>query len=201
MRAMNNGGLRNMKSKVLFVNACVRKNSRTKRIADYLLLKLNVEITEVKTADISFPAVDEAFLKKRDSLIASSSFDDPLFEQARLFADADEIVIAAPYWDMSFPASLKQYIEQINVLGVTFSYTSEGTPRGLCKAKRLYYVTAAGGTFVPEDYGFGYVKTLAQSFYGIPEVKLIQAAGLDIYGADEEQIVRKVMDDIDGIVG
>ena len=45
----------------------------------------------------------------------------------------------------------------------------------------------------------GYVKSLAQSFYGIPEVKMIQATGLDIYGADEEQIIRKVMADIDGI--
>ena len=189
----------NLKARVLFVNACVRKNSRTKRIADHLLSKMSGEITEVKLADIEFPVVDESFLEKRDDLIASSSFDDPLFEQARSFASADEIVIAAPYWDLSFPASLKQYIEQINVLGITFAYTSVGTPKGLCKAKKLYYVSTAGGTFVPEDYGFGYVKSLAQSFYGIPEVKLIRATGLDIYGADEEQIIRKVMVDIDGI--
>ena len=189
----------NLKARVLFVNACVRKNSRTKRIADHLLSKMSGEITEVKLADIEFPVVDESFLEKRDDLIASSSFDDPLFEQARSFASADEIVIAAPYWDLSFPASLKQYIEQINVLGITFAYTSDGTPKGLCKAKKLYYVSTAGGTFVPEDYGFGYVKSLAQSFYGIPEVKLIRATGLDIYGADEEQIIRKVMVDIDGI--
>ena len=188
-----------MTGKILFINACVRKNSRTKRIADYLLSKMSGEITDVKPADIEFPVVDEAFLEKRDSLIASSSFDDPLFEHARLFASADEIVIAAPYWDLAFPANLKQYIEQINVLGITFAYTSEGTPKGLCKAKKLYYVTTAGGAFVPEEFGFGYVKSLAQSFYGIPEVKLIQATGLDIYGADEEQIIRKVMADIDGI--
>ena len=78
-------------------------------------------------------------------------------------------------------------------------HTSDGTPKGLCKAKKLYYVSTAGGTFVPEEFGFGYVKSLAQSFYGIPEVKMIQATGLDIYGADEEQIIRKVMADIDGI--
>ena len=188
-----------MMKKILFINACVRKNSRTKIIADYLLAKMSGEITEVKTADIDFLPVDEAFLAKRDALIASSDFDDPLFEHARLFAGADEIVIAAPYWDLSFPASLKQYIEHINVLGITFAYTSEGTPKGLCKAKKLYYVTTAGGAFVPEDYGFGYVKALAQNFYGIPEVQLIQATGLDIYGADEEQIIRKAMNEIDSL--
>lgn len=185
--------------KILFINACVRKDSRTKILADHLLSKMSGEITEVKTAEIDFLPVDESFLKKRDALIASSNFDDSLFDHARLFASADEIVIAAPYWDLSFPASLKQYFEQINVLGITFAYTSEGIPNGLCKAKKLYYVTTAGGAFVPEDYGFGYVKALAQGFYGIPEVRLIQATGLDIYGADEEQIIRKAMDEIDGI--
>ena len=34
---------------------------------------------------------------------------------------------------------------------------------------------------------------MAQSFYGIPEVKLIRATGLDINGADEAQILRKAM--------
>ena len=36
------------------------------------------------------------------------------------------IVIAAPYWDLSFPAVLKTYLEQINVLGVTFDYSDDG---------------------------------------------------------------------------
>ncbi|MBP3279333.1 MAG: ACP phosphodiesterase, partial [Butyrivibrio sp.] len=85
------------------------------------------------------------------------------------------------------------YIEHINVLGITFEYTKEGTPVGLCKADRLYYVMTAGGAFVPEEYGFGYVKVLAQSFYGIDNVKLIKAVGLDIYGADVDQIMNKAI--------
>ena len=182
-----------MEEKILYINSCVRKASRTKRIAEHLLEKLNGNVVEVKTAELSFPVVDEAFLEKRDSLIASLRFDDPLFEQARLFAGADTIVIAAPYWDLSFPAALKRYIEQINVLGITFEYTSEGTPKGLCRAKKLYYVTTAGGVYVPGEYGFGYIKVLAQNFYGIQEVELIQASGLDIYGADEESIIREAM--------
>ena len=109
-----------------------------------------------------------------------------MFTLARQFAAADEIVIAAPYWDLSFPAVLKQYIEQINVVGITFRYTPEGIPEGLCRASRLTYVMTAGGEFVPEEYGFGYMKALAESFYGIPEVQLIKAVGLDIAGAEED---------------
>ena len=89
---------------------------------------------------------------------------------------------------------LKQYIEHINVLGITFEYTPEGIPKGLCKAKKLYYVMTAGGTFVPEEYGFGYIKALAQSFYGIKEVELIKAVGLDIVGADVDAIMNEVAD-------
>ena len=91
-----------------------------------------------------------------------------------------EIVVAAPYWDLSFPAALKQYFEQINVLGITFKYSAEGTPIPLCKAKELIYVTTAGGAFVPEEFGFGYVKALAQGFYGIPDVRQVREVGLDI---------------------
>ena len=184
---------------ILFINACVRKNSRTRRLADCLLNRLkgqDAELTEVKLEDCAFPKTDEAFLARRDQLIADGSFDDPLFSLARQFAEADTIVIAAPYYDLSFPAALKQYLEQINVVGLTFRYTPEGTPEGLCRAGQLYYVTTAGGAYVPEEYGFGYVKALAQNFYGISEVQLIQAAGLDLYGADPEAILAQTMRDI-----
>ena len=175
---------------VLFINACVRKESRTRRLADAVLKKLKRPYEEVCVHEIRFPVVDEAFLERRDSLIARRDFSDPVFNLARQFADADEIVIAAPYWDLSFPAALKQYIEQINVTGVTFRYTEEGIPVGLCRAGRLIVVTTAGGCFVPEEYGFGYIKALAQNFYGISDVRLIKAVGLDLDGADVEAIMR-----------
>ncbi len=66
-------------------------------------------------------------------------------------------------------------------------------PEPLCKAKRLFYVMTAGGTFAPEEFGFGYVKMLAQSFYGIADVELIKAVGLDIDGTDVEGILEEAM--------
>ena len=176
---------------VLLVNACVRGESRTRHLAEKLLEKIGGDRVEVRLEDVAFPKTDEAFLKKRDSMIATRQFGDDYFSLAKQFAAADIIVIAAPYWDLSFPAVLKQYIEHINVLGITFEYTPEGIPKGLCKAKKLYYVMTAGGTFVPEEYGFGYIKALAQSFYGIKEVELIKAVGLDIVGADVDAIMNE----------
>lgn len=180
----------------LFVNACVRKESRTQQLANHLLSVLGDAYTEVRLKDVDFPVTDEAYLTRRDQLIAEGITSDPMFSLANQFAAAERIVIAAPYWDLSFPAALKQYIEHINVLGVTFIYTPEGFPKGLCKANELIYVTTAGGSYVPEEYGFGYVKALAQNFYGIPEVKLVKATGLDLVGADPEQIMKEAISQI-----
>ena len=174
---------------VLFINACVRKESRTKQLADHVLSKLNEPYEEVYLNAIDFPVVDESFLGRRDRLIADREFGDPVFDLARQFAEADEIVIAAPFWDLSFPAALKQYLEQINVCGITFFYTPEGIPTGLCRAKRLSYITTVGGEFFPEEYGAGYLKALAQNFYGIQEFRLIKATGLDLIGANIEAIL------------
>ena len=175
---------------ILYVNACVRKDSRTKRLADRLLEKLNGAVEEVRLDTISFPMVDWSFLTHRDELIAAGDFHDPMFGLARQFAAADVIVVAAPYYDLSFPASLKQYLEQINVVGITFRYSDAGIPVPLCKAKKLYYVTTAGGNYVPGEFGYGYVRALAEGYYGIRDVELIKAVGLDIIGADVEGIMK-----------
>ena len=179
-----------MKKQILYVNACVRKESRTNRLAVKLLSKLDGPYEELCLEKIAFPTVNEEYLNKRDQLISSGEFQSPMFDLARQFSIAETIVIAAPFWDLSFPSMLKQYLEQINVVGITFKYSEEGVPVALCKAKRLFYVTTAGGSYVPEDYGFGYVKALAQNYYGIQDVRKIEAVGLDLYGANVDLIMR-----------
>ena len=148
---------------ILFVNACVREGSRTRRLAERLLEKREGPVEEVRLDEVRFPVADEAFLDRRDRLTRERKFDDPLFALARQFAAADEIVIAAPCWDLSFPAALKQYLEQVNAVGVTFRYTQKGVPETLCRARRLTYVTTVGGPFFPEEFGFGYVRALAEN--------------------------------------
>ncbi len=182
---------------VLFINACVREQSRTKVLADHLLKKLNEDYEEVKTFELDFPVMDDGFLSRREEAVSEGFFEDPCLKLARQFAAADKIVIAAPYWDLSFPSSLKCYIEQINVTGVTFEYSPEGIPTGLCKAKELYYVTTSGGTILSDEYGFGYVKSLAEDFYQIPKIVQIKAEGLDIDGTDVDAILEEAKKKID----
>ena len=175
----------------LFVNACVRRKSRTERLARALLGTFDDKIEEVKLNELRFPQTDEGLLRERDRLISAGRFGAPMFVLARQFAKADTIVIAAPYWDLSFPAALKEYFEHINVIGVTFTYTEDGVPQGLCQAKKLYYVTTSGGTDVPDEFGYGYVKALCEKFYGIKDTTLIKAEGLDIVGNNAEEIIEE----------
>ena len=185
---------------ILHIDATVRTDSRTAILTEHLLSKLSGDISEVKLSEMPFPAVDEAFLAKRDKACMARDFSDDIFKPAKQFADADVIVVAAPFWDLSFPAVLKQYFEQINVVGLTFTYSDDGRPVGLCKAKKLFYVTTAGGKIYNDEYGFGYVNALAESFYGIRETVCFKAEGLDIYGADTEQLLTDAKAQIDRYV-
>ena len=103
---------------ILFVNACVREESRTKKIAEHLFekikedQKLNIDELDLEKEDIK--PLTKALLDKRDGLLADGRMDDEMFRYARQFAAADEIVIAAPFWDLSFPALVKDYIENVN---------------------------------------------------------------------------------------
>lgn len=189
-----------MEKFLLYINACARKDSRTAQLADALISKMKMPYEELRLYEIDFPETDENFLNLRDSLTENGDFQNPLFDLARRFSQAECIVISAPYWDLSFPAVLKQYLEQINVVGITLKYSDSGVPAGLCRAKKLYYVTTAGGNFVPDDFGFGYVKALAQNFYGIVDVRLIKATGLDIDGADVNGIMRSAEEKINELI-
>ena len=182
---------------LLFVNACVRKDSRTKWLAQQVIDKLfdkkTSNVTEVNVADVISPIKSENFILARNEASTNGDFSDEVYLPAKQFAEADAIVVAAPYWDLSFPAILKAYFEQINVLGLTFEYTANGMPRGLCKAKKLIYVTTAGGPIVSDEYGFGYIKTLATAFYNIPDVSQVKAEGLDIVGANVDEILAAAL--------
>ena len=120
-----------------------------------------------------------------------------MFKYAQQFANADIVLISAPYWDLSFPAILKTYIENINVNGITFSYSEKGYPVSLCKAKKLIYVTTSGGPIISDDFGFGYIKSLSENFYGINDINYIKAEGLDIWGANIQEILEKAKKDIE----
>ena len=182
--------------KILFINACVRSCSRTLELTETLLQKLKGDIQEVRLHEIPLTALDLSGMEKRDQAAQKKDFSDPVFDAAKQFAAADVIVIAAPYWDLMFPAALKIYLENITVSGITFRYSEQGRPESLCKAKALHYVTTSGGFIGQNDFGFSYVEALAQNFFGISEIHRYAAEGVDIFGADVETILGKTKQEI-----
>ena len=184
------------KKSLLFVNACVHKEtSRTLKIARAAIDDMREEF-DVNAIDLEHthlePLTTEA-LAKRSALQQQAEFDAPEFELARLFANADRIVIAAPYWDFGFPASLKLFLENIGIAGIVYRYGEDGRPVGLCKADQLMYITTRGG-FVPDDADLGF-KTIEATahFYGIAEVRCISAQGLDIPATDVDEALKKAI--------
>ena len=180
---------------ILFINGCIRENSRTLELAKAVLERENGNIQEVTLYPDGPDGLDAEKLRLRDELLAKKEFDHPMFRWARQFAAADTIVLAAPYWDLAFPTKVRAYLEEVTVSGITFQYGHGGMPQGLCRAKRLIYVTTAGGPIFA-NFGFEYVKAMAQGFYGISDVSLVKAEGLDIWGADAEGIMAQAKAEI-----
>lgn len=180
---------------VLYINACVRTESRTNRLAKALLNKFGV-FEEVKLTDMEFKPLNEERLNYRAAQIEKRNYDDSIFKLSNQFAEADLIVVSAPYWDGQFPAILKTYIENIYAIGIVTKYDENGRPQGLCKAKKLYYVTTAGGRYNPR-FSFDYIDYLVKNMFGIKETELICAEYLDIEGNDAEEILSKVISNID----
>ncbi len=170
---------------VLFVNACLRgEQSRTLTLCREYLEGVD-DVEEVNLAELKLEPYYGPSAAYRAQLEKDGQFDDPMFDLGRQFAEADEIVIGAPYWDLSFPAALKIYIEHAAVMGMTFHYTEEGRCEGLCRAKHLTYITTGGGEVSAMNYGYEYLCGIAGMF-GIPETRFAAAENLDVVGADVE---------------
>ena len=188
--------------KILFVDACARKESRTRKLAEHLLSFLDGDIEKVDLYQQGAFPLDENALIQREQCMACGKCEGQSISYARQFAEADQIVIAAPHWDLSFPAILKAYIENINVIGMTFSYDEQGNPYGLCKAEKLYYVATAGGKILDNDrYGFAYVQALCRRFYGIQDTKAFYAECLDIEGQDPQKLLAEAEKEIRDFFG
>ena len=99
---------------------------------------------------------------------------------AKTIAAADRLVVAAPFWDMSFPAALKAFFENMSLYGVTFADNGQ-TCIGLCKCKKVMYITTRGmdiETGSQREQGSSYLMALS-SLWGLGEVTTVAAKNLD----------------------
>ena len=182
--------------KVLFVDCCIRReHSRSKQLADFFLGELQkkgeYEIETLCLMDENLSYFSEGFFLQREALLAEGKLDHPRFRYAHQFAEADKIVIAAPFWDLSFPALLKVYIENLCVDSSTV-HTDEHGLHGLCKADHMVFLTARGAFYTdsPLEQGSRYLEQMA-GFFGIEKYDCVAAEGLDIGAWPVEELMDK----------
>lgn len=189
----------NQTLKVLMVTASARQaGSVTRRFADEMLDKLREQYAkvDVQHRDVSqgMLFVDENWVnanftgaeQRTDAQKALLSHSDALVAEIQ---NADVLILAAPIYNFSVPATLKAWIDQVARVGLTFNYTANG-PVGKLSGKKAYVVMASGGTEIgsPIDFASGYLRHVL-GFIGINDVSLISA---DRFNQDDEQAIVNI---------
>lgn len=172
---------------LLFINACVRQEkSRTYLIAAEAIkiLKERYHVEEIDISEFQLPPVTKTIYENKALGINNHE----ARQLATKVAQAQKIVIAAPFWDMSFPAVLKIFFERVSLKGITFDDTQDGTI-GLCRAEKILYITTRGMRIddqSPLEQATPYLKALGD-LWGIPSVITVSAYALDVCDEEEKQ--------------
>jgi len=171
--------------KLIVIDACMRdKDSRTKKILNPIIseLRKRYDINTISLDGKDYQAVGRETLAERSNGYVPYE----IVEQAKIIASADRLVIAAPFWDMSFPAILKVFIENMSLYDITFK--DNGTYfDGLCKCEKVLYITTRGMNVHTGDTLDGatpYIKAIS-ALWGLGEVITLSAENLD-YSSPEE---------------
>ena len=173
--------------KLLFVDCCISQRGPGSRTAVLAKAYLGAFLAahpgwEMETVSqetlLGLRPFDPAMLDERTALAAVGAFDAPVFALARQFRAADRVVVAAPFWDLSFPAALRTYIEYISANGLAYHYDAQGC-HGDCRAEQLVYLTSGGDVERPDSAGVLYWRQLSAMF-GIGGFGYVFAGGLDL---------------------
>ncbi len=180
--------------KLLYIDACIRDEmSRTKRIATPIVeaLKQKYEVQTLVINDLDLSIVKKELITKRNNGV----IDPQVMSWAESVRDADRIVIAAPFWDMSFPAALKNFLELCSIFDVTFK-SDEKTCYGNCKAEKMLYITTRGMDISTGDVleqGTPYLKAISW-LWGIGPMQVISAQNMDYLSEKEiEERISKAI--------
>ena len=176
--------------KLLYIDACIRdEQSRTKRIATPIVeaLKQKYEVQTLVINDLDLRIVKKELITKRNN----GDIDPQVMSWAESVRDADRIVIAAPFWDMSIPAALKNFLELCSIFDVTFK-SDDKTCYGNCKAEKMLYITTRGMDIDTGDVleqGSSYLKALSW-LWGIGPLEVVSAQNMDYLS--EEEIEERI---------
>ena len=163
--------------------------TRTKKIATPVIeaLKEKYEVETLCLNELNLEIVKEDLIRRRNN----GQIDPTVLGWAEQIRDADRIVSAAPFWDMSFPAALKNFLELCSIFNVTFK-SDEKACYGNCKAEKLLYITSRGMDISTGDMleqATPYLKALSW-LWGIGPMQVVAMQNIDY--STEEEIQKKM---------
>ncbi len=185
--------------KLLYIDACIRNNtSRTKKIATPIIekLKTKYDVETLCLNEMNLFVVKEEELKKR----LKGEISNEVLKWANQVKNADRIVIAAPFWDMSIPASLKVFFELVSIIDVTFK-SNNVTCYGNCKCEKLLYITTRGMNIETRDkldQATSYLEALG-FLWGFKEIIVLARKNFDYIKEDEinKQISSAILEGLE----
>lgn len=186
--------------KLLFVNACPRgEASRTLKLARAFLAELvaclpGVNVIEHDLCRMGQQPVTAEILGLREPVCDARDWTHPLVQPAVEFVQADAVLIAAPYWDLSFPSVLKVWVEHMYVRNLTFHYEDDRCV-GHCRARCAVYITTAGSPIGENDWGALYMQAVMKAL-GIPVFTSLRAEALDLDASDVQAILARAEDQV-----
>ena len=190
---------------LLVIDCCIRgKESRTRKLTEAFLEGLDRQkyrVTEIRPEAEGMVPLTGANFARREELVSAGELDHPRFFYAQQFAQADVVVLAAPMWELSFPAIVKVYLENVSVKGITFGFDANGS-FGSCRGSRLVFLTTRGESYGGSDMeqGSRYLEAMAK-FFGFEHYSCIAADGLDAAGADPKTILADACGRARGLAG
>ena len=171
--------------KLVVIDACIRgEESRTRRMAEPIVgvLAKRYEITRFDLTEMDIQPLTPATYAER----AAGKVPQWALEAARTVAEADRIVVVAPFWDMSFPAVVKVFFEHISLFDITFTDNGRSCV-GLCKCEKVMYITTRGMNIPTGDareQGSSYLQALSR-LWDLGTVLTVAAWNMD-YSSPEE---------------
>jgi FMN-dependent NADH-azoreductase len=176
---------------ILQINSSARtQGSQSTVLANELTARLlgvnpGAGVTLRDLAVTPHPVLDEAALHAlftpADARTAAqaerAALDDALIAEIQA---ADAVVLGVPMYNFGVPAQLKNWIDAIAKVKVTFAYTDKG-PQGLLTGKKVYVALTRGGQYrnTPADTQVPYLKTVL-GFLGMTDIEFFYAEGLNM---------------------
>jgi FMN-dependent NADH-azoreductase len=123
----------------------------------------------------AFSPAEQQTAAAREAMAISNRYVDELLA-------ADQLVITTPIYNLSLPAALKAWIDQIVRAGRTFAKSAGGF-QGLAHGKRALVIVASGSDFRPASPGGAYnflepYLRAVLGFIGITDVQFVYAHSL-----------------------